>query len=65
VITRSLAALQPTNIVFRPLENSEVMSGLWLIHRATLSSAARRFVDLLHEPAEAGLADDRALPAYT
>jgi DNA-binding transcriptional LysR family regulator len=63
VITRSLAALQPTNIVFRPLENSEVMSGLWLIHRNSLSSAARRFVDLLHEPAEAEAADDRALPA--
>lgn len=57
VITHSLAALQPANIAFRSLENSEVMSSLWLIHGTALSTAARRFVDLIREPAAIAAAE--------
>jgi DNA-binding transcriptional LysR family regulator len=52
VITRSLAALQPANVVFRPLDNPEAVSSLWLIHRHRLSTAARHFVDMIHIPAD-------------
>jgi DNA-binding transcriptional LysR family regulator len=50
VITRSLAALQPANIVFRRLDNPEALSSLWLIHRNRLSTAARHFVDMIRIP---------------
>ena len=50
VITRSLGALHLENIVFRPLDDPEAQSGLWLVHRDRLSMAARRFVDLVLAP---------------
>ncbi len=57
VITRSLGALHPDNIVFRPLADREALSSLWLIHRALLSTAAARFVDLVRAPAATGAPD--------
>jgi DNA-binding transcriptional LysR family regulator len=47
VITRSLAALHPDNIVFRQLDDPDAMSSLWMIRRERLSTAAGRFVDLV------------------
>ncbi|RVT91039.1 LysR substrate-binding domain-containing protein [Sphingomonas crocodyli] len=47
VITRSLAALHPDNIIFRELAGQQVLSSLWLVRRRNLSTAARRFVDLV------------------
>ena len=48
VITRSLAALHPENMVFRPLADVEALSNLWLIRRSRISEAAGHFVDLVH-----------------
>jgi DNA-binding transcriptional LysR family regulator len=50
VITSSLGALHPENVVFRPLDDPDAVSSLWLIHRVKLSTAARRFVDLVAQP---------------
>jgi DNA-binding transcriptional LysR family regulator len=47
ILTRSLAVLHPENIVFRQLDDPEAVSSLWLIHRERMSTAARRFVDLI------------------
>jgi len=47
IITRSLGVLHPENVVFRPLDDPEALSSLWLIRRPRLSTAAERFVDLI------------------
>ena len=53
IITRSLAALHPDNIMFRELDDRQALSSLWMIRRKDLSTATRRFVDLV----ETGHAD--------
>ena len=47
VITRSLGALHPENIVFRTLDDPEALSKLWLLHRRQLMTAAQAFVELI------------------
>ncbi len=47
VLPRSLAVLHPENIVFRPLDDPEALSSLWMIRRRRLTTAARHFVELV------------------
>lgn len=49
VITSSLAALHPENVVFRPLDDPEALSRLWMIHRTDLVGPSEHFVRLIHE----------------
>ena len=47
ILTRSLGALHPENMVSRPLDDAEALSRLWLIRRGRISEAASHFIDLL------------------
>jgi DNA-binding transcriptional LysR family regulator len=47
VIVRSLAALHADHMVYRPLDEPDVMTRLWLVHRERLSPAGRNFVELV------------------
>jgi DNA-binding transcriptional LysR family regulator len=47
ILTRSLGALHPENIVFRTLDDPEALSKLWLLYRSRLPTAAQAFVDLI------------------
>lgn len=47
VLSRSLTALRPDNIVYRQFDEPRAITGLWLIHRAELSPSGRQFVALL------------------
>jgi DNA-binding transcriptional LysR family regulator len=56
ILTDSLRVLHPDNVVFRQLDDPIAVSGLWLIRRSRLSTAAQHFVDLLDASASARLA---------
>ncbi|WP_156680630.1 LysR substrate-binding domain-containing protein [Sphingomonas profundi] len=47
ILTPSLGALHPENMVSRPLDDPEALSRLWLIRRNGISEAAGHFVALI------------------
>lgn len=47
VLSQSLSALHPENIVYRALDQSDAISRLWLVHQIEMSSACRLFVDAI------------------
>jgi DNA-binding transcriptional LysR family regulator len=47
VISQSLSALHPADIVFRPIEQDDAISRLWLVHHVRMSAACRLFVGVL------------------
>ncbi|MBV9840601.1 MAG: LysR family transcriptional regulator [Sphingomonadaceae bacterium] len=49
VLVRSLAAIHADHMVYRPLDEPDSLSRLWLIHRGAPSPASQRFAELLIE----------------
>jgi DNA-binding transcriptional LysR family regulator len=47
VVTPTLGALHPDNMVFRPLSNPEAISRLWMVRRREISRAAAQFAELV------------------
>ncbi|AYJ85841.1 LysR family transcriptional regulator [Sphingomonas paeninsulae] len=47
VVTPTLGALHPDNMIFRPLDDPEAISRLWMIRRRGISKAAARFADFV------------------
>jgi DNA-binding transcriptional LysR family regulator len=47
VVTPTLGALHPDNMVFRPLSDPEAISRLWMVRRRDISKAAAQFADLV------------------
>jgi len=44
VIAKSLSALHPDNVVYRPIRQEDAISRLWLVHHAAMSPACARFI---------------------
>jgi DNA-binding transcriptional LysR family regulator len=47
VVTPTLGALHPDNMTFRPLNDPEAISRLWMIRRCGVSKAATHFIELV------------------
>ncbi|PTQ13122.1 LysR family transcriptional regulator [Sphingomonas oleivorans] len=47
ILTRSLMALHPENVVYRPLDDPAAVSRLWFIHRNQPCPPCTRFIDIV------------------
>lgn len=47
IVTPTLGALHPDNMIFRPLVDAEALSRLWMIRRSGVSKAAMHFIELV------------------